>query len=70
MADWSLSFGIYWGAFKRQVCCPVLEASMLPLLPGWRRSMLTAVDELDWSSPMATEDELSAKNSNFFTQHT
>lgn len=29
-----------------------------------------AVDELDRSSPMATEDELRAKNSNFFTQHT
>lgn len=29
-----------------------------------------AVDELDWSSPMATEDELTAKNANVFTQHT
>lgn len=51
------------GTLKCQVCCPVLEAFTLPFLPGWRRSVLMAVDELDQCNSMTSEGELKAKNS-------
>lgn len=62
------------GTLKCQVCCPMLQALTLPFTHGWRRRMLTTVDELDQSNPTAAEGELNANSfklsSDSFTQHT